>query len=62
MPINGGLLMFRGTDAKGHTAILQGTFSQGEHNQRVLTPAGLLLFYIEDPKAPDVYRLPRGSF
>lgn len=64
MPISGGLLTFRGSDAKGHTAmlILQGTFSQGEHNQRVLTPAGLLLFYIEDPKEPDVYRLPRGSF
>lgn len=64
MPISGGLLMFRGGDTKDHTAmlILQGTFAQGEHNQRVLTPASLLLFYIEDPKAPDVYRLPRGSF
>jgi hypothetical protein len=64
MPISGGLLMFRGSDAKGHTAmlIMQGTFSQGDHKQRVLTPASLLLFYIEDAKAPDVYRLPRGSF
>lgn len=64
MPINGGLLMFRGSDAKDHTAmlILQGTFSEGENKQRILTPASLLLFYIEDPKAPDVYRLPRGSF
>lgn len=64
MPISGGLLMFRGSDAKDHTAmlIMQGTFTQGDHNQRVLTPASLLLFYIEDAKAPDVYRLPRGSF
>ncbi len=56
--------MFRGSDAKDHTAmlIMQGTFTQGDHNQRVLTPASLLLFYIEDAKAPDVYRLPRGSF
>lgn len=64
MPINGGLLMFRGSDAKDHTAmlIMQGTFSEGEHKQRILTPTSLLLFYIEDPKEPDVYRLPRGSF
>jgi hypothetical protein len=64
MPISGGLLMFRGSDAKDRTAmlLLQGTFSQGENNQRVLTPASLLLFYIADAKAPDVYRLPPGSF
>ena len=64
MPISGGLLMFRGSDAKDHTTmlILQGTFTQGKHNQRVLTPASLLLFYVEDAKAPDVYRLPPGSF
>jgi hypothetical protein len=64
MPINGGLLMFRGSDTKDRTAmmILQGTFTQGENNRRILTPAALLLFYIEDAKAPDVYRLPPGSF
>jgi len=64
MPIGGGLLIFRGSDAKDHTTmlILQGTFTQGEHNQRILTPASLLLFYVEDAKAPDVYRLPPGSF
>jgi len=64
MPIGGGLLIFRGSDAKDHTAmlILQGTFTQGENNQRILTPASLLLFYVEDAKAPDVYRLPPGSF
>jgi len=64
MPISGGLLIFRGSDAKDHTTmlILQGTFTQGEHNQRILTPASLLLFYVEDAKAPDVYRLPPGSF
>ena len=64
MPISGGLLMFRGSDAKDHTTmmILQGTFAQGENNRRILTPTGLLLFYVEDAKAPDVYRLPPGSF
>ena len=64
MPINGGLLIFRGSDDKDRTAmmILQGTLTQGENNQRILTPASLLLFYVADAKAPDVYRLPPGSF
>jgi hypothetical protein len=64
MPVNGGVLLFRGNDAQDHTTllILQGTFSQGENNQRVLTPTGLTLFYIADAKSPDVYRLPPGSF
>jgi hypothetical protein len=64
MPISGGLLMFRGSDTKDRTTmmILQGTFSQGENNQRILTPTSLLLFYVADAKAPDVYRLPPGSF
>ncbi|MBI5128554.1 MAG: hypothetical protein HZA66_03860 [Rhodopseudomonas palustris] len=64
MPINGGILMFRGSDAKDRTVmmILQGTLAPGDDNQRVLTPTGLLLFYIADAKAPDVYRLPAGSF
>jgi hypothetical protein len=65
MPISGGLLMFRGSDAKDHSTllILQGTMAQGENEQqRVLTPTGLLLFYIVDAKSPDVYRLPAGSF
>ena len=42
--------------------ILQGTLAQGDNNQRILTPASLLLFYVADAKAPDVYRLPPGSF
>ena len=64
MPLNNGLLMFRGSDAKDRTTmmLLQGTFSQGENNQRILTPAALMLFYIADAKTPDIYRLPPGSF
>jgi hypothetical protein len=64
MPINNGILMFRGSDAKDHTAmlILQGTMDQGQNNQRILTPTALLLFYVADAKAPDIYRLPPGSF
>ena len=64
MPVNGGVLLFRGSDAQDHTTvlILQGTFSQGENNQKVLTPTALLLLYIADAKSPDVYRLAPGSF
>jgi hypothetical protein len=64
MPINGGLLMFRGSDDKGRTTILilQGSVAPGENNQRVLTPSGLMLFYVADAKTPDIYRLSPGSF
>jgi hypothetical protein len=64
MPVNGGVLMFRGSDAEDHSVILilQGTLAPGEHNQRVLTPTGLLLFYVADAKTPDIFRLPPGSF
>jgi hypothetical protein len=64
MPVNNGILLFRGSDIHDRTTVLvlQGTFSQGENNQRVLTPTALLLFYIADAKSPDVYRLPPGSF
>lgn len=64
MPIAGGILMFRGSDAKERSAmlILQGTLAQGEGNQRILTPTALLLFYVADAKTPDIYRLPAGSF
>jgi hypothetical protein len=62
--VSGGLLIFRGTDAGGHTTamMLQGTLQQGEANQRILTPTGLLVYYIADSKAPDVFKLRPGSF
>ncbi|MBX9843580.1 MAG: hypothetical protein K2Z80_17415 [Xanthobacteraceae bacterium] len=64
MPINGGLLLFRGSDAKDRTTmlILQGTIAKGEKDQNVLTPTGLVLFYVADAKTPDVHRLAPGSF
>lgn len=63
-PVNGGLLIFRGNDAKDRSVILllQGTFENKDNNQRVLTPTALLLFYIADTKSPDVFRLPPGQF
>jgi hypothetical protein len=64
MPINNGILVFRGSDSNDHTAmlILQGTTTDGANNQKILTPTALLLFYVADAKAPDVYRLPPGTF
>jgi hypothetical protein len=64
MPVNGGIVMFRGSDAKDHSVILllQGTFENKENNQRVLTPTSLLLFYVADTKSPDVFKLPPGQF
>lgn len=64
MPVNGGIVMFRGSDAKDRSVILllQGTFENKENNQRVLTPTGLLLFYVADAKSPDIFKLPPGQF
>jgi hypothetical protein len=64
MPIAGGILMFRGSDARDRTTmlILQGTLAKDDKEQNVLTPTGLVLFYVADAKTPDVYRLAPGSF
>jgi hypothetical protein len=64
MPVAGGIVMFRGSDAKDRSVILllQGTFENKENNQRVLTPTSLLLFYVADAKSPDVFKLPPGQF
>jgi hypothetical protein len=64
MPVNGGIVMFRGSDAKDRSVILllQGTFETKENNQRLLTPTSLLLFYVADAKSPDIFKLPPGQF
>jgi len=64
MPVAGGIVMFRGSDAKDRSVILllQGTFENKENNQRVLTPNSLLLFYVADAKSPDIFKLPPGQF
>ena len=64
MPVAGGIVMFRGSDAKDRSVILllQGTFESKENNQRVLTPTSLLLFYVADAKSPDIFKLPPGQF
>ena len=62
--MNTGIVMFRGSDAEGHTTVLvlEGTTSEGAEKQRVLTPTSLLLFYLADAKNPDVFKLPPGQF
>ncbi|MBR0971142.1 MULTISPECIES: hypothetical protein [Bradyrhizobium] len=64
MPVNGGIVMFRGSDPRDRSVILllQGTFENKENNQRVLTPTSLLLFYVADAKSPDIFKLPPGQF
>jgi hypothetical protein len=64
MPVANGVLIFRGSDASERSTILilQGSLAEGKDKQRVLTPTGLLLFYVANAKTPDIYRLPQGSF
>ncbi|WP_117193776.1 hypothetical protein [Rhizobium terrae] len=61
--MDAGLLMFRGSDKDGNTTmlLLQGGFA-GEGARRNLTPNALLLYYIDDAKNPDVFRIPAGKF
>lgn len=61
--IEQGILMFRGSDKDENTAmlLLQGAFT-GEGAQKTLTPNALLLYYIDDAKNPDVFRIPPGQF
>jgi hypothetical protein len=63
-PVRGGLLLFRGADADGHTTalILQGTTTAGADKSNTFLPNALLLFYLADPKAPDVFKIPAGKF
>jgi len=64
LPTNGGLIMFRGSDANKRTALLmlQGKYRESDDKQRLLTPSALMLFYVEDAEHPDIYRLPKGLF
>ncbi len=65
VPLPNGILMFRGADAEGHAALLllQGTFAEDTAgNQRTLSPTSLDLLYSENPNAPDIFKLPKGSF
>ena len=61
---NGSLMLFRGRDAKGHMAILilESEPAADKTNPSKRNPKSLLLSYIADPKNPDIFKLPAGSF
>lgn len=62
--VSSGVLLFRGSDADGHTTalILQGVVTGADKGAGNFVPAGLLLFYAADPANPDVFKLPPGKF
>lgn len=59
-----GVLLFRGADADGHTAILllQGSFADDGAGRASLVPESLTLLYAQDPDDPDILSLDAGSF
>lgn len=61
--VDSGILLFRGSDAQGHTAILllQGSFAERD-GKRELTPEALTLLYAENPDKPDVLQIESGDF
>ena len=61
-PIANGVLMFRGSDAAGHTTILLLHGVAGEKPPRAFSPNAVSLFYLADVKNPDVYRVQPGKF
>ncbi len=62
-PVQGGVLLFRGNDAKDHSTVLimRGEWG-GDQQRRTLTPTALTLYYLMDAKNPDIFKLPPGSF
>ena len=59
-----GLVLFQGTDAQGHVAVLvlQGDISKSKDGQTVLRPEVLHLEYLADPQHPDVMKSLAGQF
>jgi hypothetical protein len=64
--VRDGILLFRGADADGHTTamMLHGTTTTTPSAEKTTTfvPNALLLFYLADPKASDVFKIPAGRF
>ena len=59
-----GILLIRGADADGHTTalMLHGTATAKDKTSQTFSPNALLLFYVADPKAPDVFKIQSGRF
>ena len=60
---DGSIMVFRGSDDKGHMTVLQllGRSEKTEKGSNFL-PKALHLAYIADPQHPDVFRLDKGKF
>jgi len=61
--LENGILLFRGSDASGHTAILllQGKFEEKD-GTRTLFPENLTLLYAVSPDKPDILTIEKGDF
>jgi hypothetical protein len=61
------VLMFRGEDAKGRVVALLGQFKhdpKAEQGKQLKTdePQAVILSYVLDPKAPDIFKIEKGKF
>jgi hypothetical protein len=60
---NGALLLFQGSDQKGRmVSLIVGTAQLPRGDKRPEAEQVIRLSYIENPKNPDIYRIPPGSF
>ena len=60
---NGALLLFQGSDQKGRmVSLVVGTIQVPRGEKPPGTEQVIRLSYIENPKHPDIYRIPPGSF
>jgi hypothetical protein len=62
---NGSLLLFRGTDPRGHVVLLllAGAVRRDAKDHKIsMTPSTLALAYAADPAHPDVFSLRKGQF
>jgi hypothetical protein len=65
--VKDGILLFRGADSEGKTTALmlhgvKTPATDPKQSAQPFAPDGLLLFYLADPKTPDVFKLPSGQF
>ena len=61
------LLMFRGEDDMGRVVALLGQFNldpKAEKGKQLKTdePQAVILSYVLDPKAPDIFKIEKGKF
>lgn len=62
--VKNGILLFRGLDPEGRSAILllQGNYEENTNGRKALKPTGLALLYLVNPDTPDIFRIKDGNF